>query len=200
MGRRRSSAGRGRLRIIAGQWRGRRVAFPDTAGLRPTPDRVRETLFNWLAPYIAGARVLDLYAGSGILGLEALSRGAASVLAVERDRAVAEQLRASAQALEAVNLEVLVMDARRFLDRAAGDAFDIVFLDPPHADADYEHLCRRVAERAVVAAQGFVYLEYAAPRASALRAPCGWTCYRSATAGHLAYQLWTPSRTVSESA
>jgi 16S rRNA (guanine966-N2)-methyltransferase len=126
-----ASGGRNSVRIIGGGWRGRRVSFPDLPGLRPTPDRVRETLFNWLQHAIAGARCLDLFAGSGALGLEALSRGAKELVFVEQavaaSRALQEQLiRLGGQAKG----RVVEMGAARYL-RSSPQAFDIVFLDPP---------------------------------------------------------------------
>ena len=124
---------RNRVRIIGGQWRSRLVQFPDTAGLRPTPDRVRETLFNWLGQRLDGLACLDLFAGSGALGFEALSRGARRVVMVERDRAVVAALRASATKLEAANLDIVESDALRYLENAR-ERFDVVFIDPPYAE------------------------------------------------------------------
>ncbi len=111
------SSGRNRVRIIAGKWRSRIVKFPAAAQLRPTPDRVRETLFNWLGQRLDGLACLDLFAGSGALGIEAASRGAARVVMVERDRGVAEALRASARALEAQGVEVVESEALEVLAR-----------------------------------------------------------------------------------
>lgn len=122
----------GRLRIIGGEWRGRRLRFPRRPGLRPTPDRVRETLFNWLAPILAGARCVDLFAGTGCLGLEALSRGAAEAWLVERDPVLARVLAGHIETLGA-RAHVVRDDVRRFLARAAGP-FDIAFVDPPYRD------------------------------------------------------------------
>ena len=120
-----------RVRIIAGKWRSRLVRFPPVAALRPTPDRVRETLFNWLGQRLDDLVCLDLFAGSGALGFEALSRGAARVVMVERDRAVAKALRESARALEA-HAEVVESDALAFVRKTA-ERFDVAFLDPPFA-------------------------------------------------------------------
>src|ERR1700730_8767896 len=123
--------GRGSVRIIGGAWRGRRVAFPDLPELRPTPDRVRETLFNWLQHAVASARCLDLYAGSGALGLEALSRGAREVHFVELDAVAARNLAQQIDRLGAARqAQVLEMGAERYL-RGPAQPFDIVFLDPP---------------------------------------------------------------------
>lgn len=123
----------GRVRIIAGEWRGRRIAIPDGTAVRPTPDRVRETLFNWLQGFLAGARCLDLYAGTGALGFEALSRGAAAVMFVERDAALVEALRATAQQLKAVP-QIVRRDALAYLREAAAARYHVVFLDPPYSE------------------------------------------------------------------
>ena len=128
-----------RIRIIGGKWRGRKLAVATSPGLRPTPDRARETLFNWLAPHVAGARVLDLFAGTGALGLEALSRGAAHATLVERDGAAVRVLRRHQQMLDA-NVTIANADARAFLRQNRGKAersaldtprWDLIFLDPP---------------------------------------------------------------------
>ena len=125
---------RGSVRIIGGRWRGTRLPVLDAAGLRPTSDRVRETLFNWLAPVLPGARVLDLFAGSGALGLEALSRGAGEALLVERDAKLAESLRQTVARLDAGNeAQVVVADAPAFLRAPLHGRFDLAFLDPPFA-------------------------------------------------------------------
>jgi 16S rRNA (guanine966-N2)-methyltransferase len=126
------------LRIIAGQWRGRKFRFPDSdSQIRPTPDRVRETLFNWLQSHTEGARCLDLYAGSGALGLEALSRGAAAVVFVEQQRLVADALRGLLSEWQAPNAQVIRGEARAYLSAPAASAarepFDLIFLDPPYA-------------------------------------------------------------------
>jgi len=120
-----------RVRIIAGKWRSRLVRFPPVAALRPTPDRVRETLFNWLGQRLDDLVCLDLFAGSGALGFEALSRGAARVVMVERDRAVAKALRESARVLDAA-ADVVQSDALAYVRKSA-ERFDVVFLDPPFA-------------------------------------------------------------------
>jgi 16S rRNA (guanine966-N2)-methyltransferase len=178
------------LRIVGGQWRGRRIGFPDEPGLRPTPDRVRETLFNWLAPHIAGMRVLDLYAGSGALGFEALSRGAASAVLVDNRASVVAQLRASAAQLQASTAHIERNDALTFLDRAAstGAAFDLVFIDPPF-DADLvAATLTRLAAHGLLAPGGFCYAEIA--RQQILPPlPAGWGLYRSGLAGEVGYHL-----------
>jgi 16S rRNA (guanine966-N2)-methyltransferase len=150
------------VRIIGGRWRGRKLRFPDATGLRPTPDRVRETLFNWLGQDLTGLRCLDLFAGSGALGFEAASRNAASVTLVERAREVADALTQSAQQLGAEQCRVLRRDALEFLadcaaDGPGGGAFDVVFLDPPFGS----DLLGRVLERlpGVVGSAALIYLE-----------------------------------------
>jgi 16S rRNA (guanine966-N2)-methyltransferase len=180
----------GRVRIIGGRWRGRRIGFPDVEGLRPSPDRTRETLFNWLAPYLAGARVLDLYAGSGVLGLEALSRGAVSVTAVDAHQQVVRQLRETARELNAVDFTVVPADAMSFLHQAGSRAFDLVFADPPHAGADYNALVEVLDASGVVASNGWVYLEFPTPHGTRVSFPERWEQYRSSRAGQLTYQLW----------
>src|ERR1700674_4905935 len=131
-GRRAAPAGRNCVRIIAGRWRSRLVRFPPAANLRPTPDRVRETLFNWLGQRLDGLACVDLFAGSGALGFEALSRGAARVVMVESDRRIALALRDSAHSLDAVEAEVVEGDALKYLERSSG-SFDLAVVDPPYA-------------------------------------------------------------------
>ena len=142
------------VRIVGGAWRGRRLPVPPVAGLRPTPDRVRETLFNWLASAITGARCLDLYAGTGALGFEALSRGAAHVVFVERHPRAVTRLRQSAAALGA-DCAVFAGNASAFLADATA-RFDVIFLDPPY-DIDPGPVCRVLKDR--LTAQGLVYVE-----------------------------------------
>ena len=129
--------GSNQLRIIGGEWRGRKLHFPDAPNLRPTPDRVRETVFNWLTPMINGARCLDLFAGSGALGLEALSRGAEHTTFVDSHKKVAQALTSHLELLKANNAEVITMDSVKFLTTEnfkpeASNRYDLVFLDPPY--------------------------------------------------------------------
>src|SRR6188508_1826397 len=126
------TANRNRVRIIGGKWRSRVLRFPPAAQLRPTPDRVRETLFNWLGQRLDGLACVDLFAGSGALGFEALSRGASRAVMVESDRAVAQALRENAKALEAAGLQVVQRDALAFLEEP-GEKFDLAFVDAPFA-------------------------------------------------------------------
>jgi 16S rRNA (guanine966-N2)-methyltransferase len=144
------------VRIIGGQWRGRKLTFPARAHLRPTLGRVRETLYNWLAPSIHGARCLDLYAGSGALGFEALSRGAAEVIFVERDRKTAMALRRNAEMLGA-RATVVTQPAARYLASAPAP-FDLILFDPPFADEDAYALLPELLDR-FLTESGLLYLE-----------------------------------------
>jgi len=181
--RRAAAARANRVRIIGGTWRSRIVTFPDAEGLRPTPDRVRETLFNWLGQDLTGKRCLDLFAGAGALGFEALSRGAAEVVMVERLRVVAAALRENAERLGARALRVVEDDALHFLADPAVGRFDVVFVDPPFGSG----LAGRVLERlpAVLADAGMVYVEGDAPLAPAPP----WRVRRHARAGAVHYHL-----------
>ena len=177
----------GQLRIIGGRWRGRRLAFPEAGGVRPTPDRVRETLFNWLQTVVPGARCLDLYAGSGALGLEALSRGAGGVVFVERDRKLAAQLRSNLEALDAAGAEVVQRDAESYLN-GPPRRFDLVFLDPPFRRGLLGPLCQRLARGGWLAPNARVYLECEA-EADPPSLPPGWELLRSKKAGQVGYHL-----------
>jgi len=184
---RRPGAGRSEVRIVGGHWRGRKVRFPDVPGLRPSPDRVRETLFNWLAPVIHGARVLDLFAGSGVLGFEALSRGAASAVLVERDRTAAGQLRDSVAVLGAKAAEVVEGDALAWLGPERGP-FDVVFLDPPFGTSLQDEALVRLDRPGMLSAGAFVYLERPAGDGPPAL-PAGWALHRSGRAGDVGYYL-----------
>jgi len=176
-----------RVRIVGGRWRRTPVAVPDVAGLRPTPDRVRETLFNWLGARIEGLRCLDLFAGTGVLGLEAASRGAKRVLLVERDRHAREAIGRMAARLDpdGVVVEVAGGDAWERLRRlaVAGERFDLVFVDPPFA-ADQWHQAL-AALPAILAPDALVYLECDA----SFVLPADWKPVRTARAGQVRYHL-----------
>jgi len=175
------------LRIIGGEWRGRRLRFPDTPALRPTPDRVRETLFNWLGSAVHGARALDLFAGSGALGLEALSRGASHVTFVEQDRAAAQELRARLAEWRARDARVVRADALEFLN-GAPTPFQLVFLDPPF-DSDLLGRCAGALESGGwLASSALIYAE--CPARSALpQLPPAWRALRTGQAGEVGYHL-----------
>ena len=175
------------LRIIGGAWRGRRIHFPPVAAIRPTPDRVRETLFNWLQMDVAGSRCLDLYAGSGALGLEALSRGASQVVFVEVDSSAARHLSQTLHDLECDRGAVVTADAKRYLD-SHSEPFDIVFLDPPYADRALADICSRIEQGGWLRPGGLAYLEDAAS-AGLPDLPPGWTLLKSKRAGAVGYHL-----------
>jgi 16S rRNA (guanine966-N2)-methyltransferase len=177
------------LRIIGGTWRGRRLRFPPTPEIRPTPDRVRETLFNWLAPRLPGARCLDLFAGSGALGLEALSRGAAHVTFVERDLAAAREIRARLAEWGARAASVEHADARNFLERQPVSSFDIVFLDPPFASMLLEETAARLEQAGWLSDGALVYVESPADAVPPL--PPGWTLLKAKRAGEVGYHLYS---------
>lgn len=173
---------RGRVRIVGGQWRGRRIDVPARADVRPTPDRVRETLFNWLGQRLDGAVCLDLFAGSGVLGFEAASRGAARVVLVEQDRAVAVALAKSRALLAAAAVEVVPGEAFAFLARG-GERFDVVFLDPPFRQNALPELLAALPPRLQRGAR--VYAEGGRP--ADVAAP--WRELKRARAGQVSYQL-----------
>lgn len=175
-------APRNRVRIIGGQWRSRLLAFGDSAGLRPTPDRVRETVFNWLGQDLSGKRCLDLYAGSGALGFEAASRNAQSVVMVERDARAMHCLQENRTLLGAQTVQLRRADALEFLAADTG-TYDVVFADPPYAGADRETLLKRIRRR--LAEDAVVYLE--AP--TAFDPPAGWRLFRGARAGAVHFRL-----------
>jgi len=175
------------LRIIGGAWRGRRIHFAAVEAIRPTPDRVRETLFNWLQMDVAGSRCLDLYAGSGALGLEALSRGASRVVFVEVDSGATRQLAQTLQDLRCDRGAVVTADVKRYLAGSA-EPFDIVFADPPYADHALAEICGRIDQGGWLRPGGLAYLEDAAAAGPPVLPP-GWTLLRSKRAGAVGYHL-----------
>lgn len=198
--RRRSDPGDGPpgdFRIIGGAWRRRRLPVASRPGLRPTPDRVRETVFNWLAPVVPGARCLDLYAGTGALGLEALSRGAAHCVFVEADAVAVRQLRAALTLLHCESADVVPGDALKFL-AGAPRPVDLVFVDPPYALDLLPEICGRL-EYGWLKPATRVYLEGPAGKGPP-QLPPGWTLLRSARAGQVGYHLahFAPPRPVQE--
>lgn len=182
----------GRLRIIGGQWRSRRLAFPQVPGLRPTADRVRETLFNWLQADVPGAACLDLYAGSGACGLEALSRGATSVVFVERSRPVAEAIRSNLQLLGSDRGSVVNADVLNWLQQQTGrtDApgFDLVFMDPPYDLALLQESCLRLAQSGMLKSGAIIYLEDRA-ELNEEQLPPGWRVIKRSRAGAVHFYL-----------
>jgi 16S rRNA (guanine966-N2)-methyltransferase len=176
----------GKLRIVGGTLRGSRLAVPAVTGLRPTPDRVRETLFNWLAPLIDGARCLDLYAGTGALGIEALSRGAAQTDFVETDPALATLLRATLVRLKQTDT-VHRSDALQFLAAAEG-RYDIAFLDPPFAADLWTAAANALELRDRLQPNALIYVESPAGEVPAM--PVNWTLHREGRAGAVRFALY----------
>jgi len=172
-----------RVRIIGGAFRRRVIRFPATAGLRPTPDRVRETLFNWLGQDLTGKRCLDLYAGSGALTLEAASRGAALAVAVDRARGLVDALLSTSLELGATAVEASVGDARTFIANERRE-FDVIFLDPPFGEDPWSWLLPACASRA--APDGAIYAEAGHP----LEPPDGFVLWRHDKAGRVHYHLF----------
>ena len=176
------AGGAHRVRIIGGAWRSRVIRFAPRAAVRPTPDRVRETLFNWLGQDLSGATCLDLYAGSGALGFEAASRGARRVVMVERDPSIYRFLLDTRAMLDATAVEVVKADALEFLKGDSG-RYDVVFLDPPFETANWPRLLGPLPAR--MNPGGQIYCESAAP----LEIPAGWEVRKQGRAGHVCYQL-----------
>lgn len=185
-------ASRGAVRIIAGRWRHRLLPVAETEQIRPTPDRVRETLFNWLAGDVEGARCLDLFAGTGALGFEAASRGAKSVVMIERKPAVAATLEGAAHALGADNVEVVCADASSWSPPGDG-RFDIVFLDPPYSGPAPEASLARLDHLDGLAEDCFAYLETGRD-AAGIELPLGWRFLHARRAGRVRYHLVSRSR------
>lgn len=182
----------GSVRIIAGRWRRRRLPVLDVPGLRPTPDRVRETLFSWLHERLPGARCLDLFAGTGALGFEAASRGAAEVVLVESNPRLATSLRTQVDSLGAEGIEVVHGDALKWLS-GPSRPFDVVFLDPPFGVLDLGGLCRRLESRSWLTEAALVYLESDGDYAG-LGLPAHWLARRAQRAGQVRYYLAAPGQ------
>jgi 16S rRNA (guanine966-N2)-methyltransferase len=182
-----ASAG-GQIRLIGGLWRGRKLPVLDSEGLRPTTDRVKETLFNWLMFDVRGCRCLDLFAGSGSLGFEALSRGAAEVVLVEKDPRVARQLQHNLASLPGARGQVLNTDALAML-QAAATPFDLVFLDPPFHRELLAETCRLLEQGGWLADDAKLYIERE-QGSQALSLPANWRLLKDKQAGQVCYQLY----------
>ena len=187
--------GSNQLRIIGGEWRGRKLRFPDAPNLRPTPDRVRETIFNWLAPMIQGAHCLDLFAGSGALGLEALSRGAAFVTLVDSHKKVTQALQGHLDLLNANDkAEVLQVDSVKFLSHenfktASAQPYDLIFLDPPYHLDFMQKVIPLLETNGWLAENAILYLEIE-KRQSLPELPANWQQLKDKTAGEVSYFLF----------
>ena len=184
-----NTAADGELRIIGGAWRGRKLRFPALPGLRPSPDRVRETLFNWLAPEINGARCLDLFAGSGALGLEALSRGAGFCEFADSAAAAAERIESHLTLLSCRAAQVLRASAQERLHQAATMQFNIVFLDPPFRQNLLTECCTLLEENGWLAERAWIYIEAGADEPAPV-VPSTWHLHRDKRAGQVAYRLY----------
>lgn len=180
----------GELRIIGGRWRGRKLRFPALPGLRPSPDRVRETLFNWLATELHGARCLDLFAGSGALGLEALSRGASFCQFIDSAAAASHRIEAHLTLLSCRDARVTQSDAVQWLHKSADEPpFDIVFLDPPFRQGLLDECCALLEQQQWLAPRAWIYIEAAADEVPP-QVPSGWRLHRDKRAGQVAYRLF----------
>jgi 16S rRNA (guanine966-N2)-methyltransferase len=177
------------IRIIGGEWRGRRLPVLNLPGLRPSGDRCRETLFNWLQAYVPGAVCADLFAGSGALGLEASSRGAESVVMIEKNSAVVSCLDLNINHLHATRVRVQQSDALDWLSRVEPDSLDIVFVDPPFDEGLSARVMGSLDERRCVRAGGLVYFETSSSVNAVATLP-GWESWREKTMGRVRMQLF----------
>ncbi|MFT3929707.1 MAG: 16S rRNA (guanine(966)-N(2))-methyltransferase RsmD [Spongiibacteraceae bacterium] len=179
----------GELRIIGGQWRGRKLRFPSLPGLRPSPDRVRETLFNWLAPEITGARCLDLFAGSGALGLEALSRGASFCQFIDAARAAAMRIESHLTLLSCGDAQTYCGDALQWLRQSSPTPFNMVFLDPPFRQDLLNECCALLDTHGWLSDRAWIYIESATDEPEPI-VPPSWQLHRDKQAGQVAYRLY----------
>lgn len=178
------------LRIIGGKWRGRKIAITEVEGLRPTSDRIRETLFNWLAPSITGARVLDLFAGSGALSFEALSRGATEATQVEASSIAAKQLKMAAQTLQTNHCHIINTKAEIWLSQHRNQSsYDVVFLDPPFANEILPDLLPQLEASGCLKRNALIYVESGCVLADSITPP-EWSLHRHKKAGHVFYYLF----------
>lgn len=183
----------GELRIAGGDWRSRKLRFPDTDGVRPTPARTRETLFNWLSFHLAGSNCLDLFSGSGVLGLEALSRGATQTTFVDNSPALTTALRGNLRLLGAESGTVVCTGSDTYLNQPAQRPFDIVFMDPPFRQGWLATLLPLLDAHGWVKPGGWVYVEHES-EAAAPDAPASWQLHRQKTAGQVTYCLYRTGR------
>ncbi|HEY4144121.1 16S rRNA (guanine(966)-N(2))-methyltransferase RsmD [Pinirhizobacter sp.] len=181
----------GRVRIIGGSVRNSRLEVPAVEGLRPTSERVRETLFNWLTPVIEGADCLDLFAGTGALGIEALSRGAASAVLVDADRRAVQAIEANVARLQGIEATTVSASWETFLARPPRP-FDLVFLDPPFALGLWQRVADRLEAGGWLRANAWIYVESA--RGSSFTPPPGWLLHREGAAGEVVFALYRRHR------
>ncbi|WP_448567760.1 16S rRNA (guanine(966)-N(2))-methyltransferase RsmD [Thalassotalea ganghwensis] len=186
----------GAIRVIAGKYRGRKLPVLMSEGLRPTTDRVKETLFNWLMPYIQDTCCLDCFAGAGSLGFEALSRGAKDVTLLEFDQQVAKQLDQNKQRLEATNCKVIQTNTLAYLSQPADQHYDIVFIDPPFRKQYVEQTCQLI-NAGWLAPDALIYVEMENEPCQWV-APNNWTLIKEKNAGQVSYRLYQYDANVSE--
>ncbi|MFO7994525.1 MAG: 16S rRNA (guanine(966)-N(2))-methyltransferase RsmD [Marinobacter sp.] len=179
----------GELRIIGGDWRSRKLRFPEAGGVRPTPARTRETLFNWLSFHIAGSRCLDLFTGSGALGLEALSRGAGTTVFVDHTPELAQALRSNLRLLKTEDGEVACQNVDTYLAQTPTKPFDILFMDPPFRQGWLEKLFPMIANNGWVKPGSWIYVEHESELPTPAT-PANWTLHRQKTAGQVTYCLF----------
>lgn len=176
------------MRIIGGRWRGRQLTFPELDGLRPTGDRIRETLFNWLAGIVPDSRCLDLFAGSGALGFEALSRGAQHATLIEKNPKAAAQLISNATLLQAPQAEIVQTSALSFLGQTAKQTYDLIFIDPPFAESLWQPVIDALDSHQWLNDHAYIYIE--TPLDLAVSAPANWVEYRHKKSGQVSYRLY----------
>lgn len=181
-------AATGQLRIIGGEWRSRRLSFPDLPGLRPSTDRVRETLFNWLMSWVPGSTCLDAFSGSGALGLEALSRGARFATLNDLATPAYRQLQANLQLLQCQHAEVLQQDMQRWLAQPALRQYDLVFLDPPFNQGMLQPCAEQLEQQGWLADEAYIYVEHERDLTPTL--PSSWRLHRQKQAGQVSYALY----------
>ncbi len=184
-----TSSKQGQIRIIAGQWRGRKLPVKDLEGLRPTTDRVKETVFNWLAMDVRDANCLDCFSGSGSLGLEALSRYAANALLLEKDKNAAKQLQINLVTVKASNGKVVCTDTLSFLTQAAQQEFDLVFVDPPFRKGLLEPCCESLENNGWLSENALIYVERE-KELTQPNLPSNWSLIKDKTAGQVIYQIY----------
>ena len=178
-----------KVRIIGGKWRSRQLSFPNQIACRPTSNRVRETLFNWLSGELQDARCLDLFAGTGALGFEALSRGARSVVMVEQDALLTKALKDNANSLQTAQALIVQDSAEQYLKKQSGESFDIVFLDPPFDKGQPMIMAKKLTEQGFLSEKAFVYVECEKGLDLSFLHQ-SWRCLKEKVAGNVSYSLW----------
>ena len=184
-----NSRSTGKIRIISGQWGGRKLTVHEAEGLRPTTDRIKETLFNWLAPYVAQARVLDLFSGAGSLGFEALSRYAQYALLCEKNKLAARQLKQNLSELHCQKSDVTCTDSLAMLDQHCSEGFDIIFIDPPFRQGLAQPCVEKIEKNQWANDQALIYIEVEREHAP-IQNNAHWELLKEKIAGQVKFQLW----------